>query len=82
LDGNPETALSVLTSASDANVFFHDEKKKMKLKLYQLSIAIRSENFPMISEICRWFCNYRPFKNSVYSLYSSSLTGYVIEKGN
>ncbi|KAI9014686.1 hypothetical protein BC832DRAFT_546156 [Gaertneriomyces semiglobifer] len=75
MDGSEEDAHSALKSAFDANVFYHDEPKRIKLKLHMAAVAIYGGNGPRVTEVCRWFCQYRLYANDMYRLYSALQAG-------
>ncbi|KAJ3022930.1 transcription factor TFIIIC subunit tfc4 [Thoreauomyces humboldtii] len=74
-DGKEDEAQAALKAAVDANVFYHDEEKRVKLRLHMVCVAIYAGNAPRVTELCRWFCAYQPLKNDVYRLYGALQTG-------
>ncbi|KND00364.1 transcription factor TFIIIC subunit TFC4 [Spizellomyces punctatus DAOM BR117] len=75
MDGKEDDAQTTLKAAFDANVFYHDELRKVRLRLHMISVAIYAGNAARVTDICRWFCQYRPFSNDVYRLYSAMQAG-------
>ncbi|KAJ3167785.1 transcription factor TFIIIC subunit tfc4 [Geranomyces variabilis] len=75
MDGKEEEAQDALKSAFDANVFFHDETMKIRLRLHMISVAIYAGNAVRVTELCRWFCAFKPFVNDVYRLYCAMQAG-------
>ncbi|KAJ3162863.1 transcription factor TFIIIC subunit tfc4 [Geranomyces michiganensis] len=75
MDGNEEDAQDALKSAFDANVYFHDEILKVRLRLHMISVAIYAGNAARVTDLCRWFCSFKPFVNDVYRLYCAMQAG-------
>ncbi|KAI9094911.1 hypothetical protein DFS34DRAFT_627662 [Phlyctochytrium arcticum] len=75
IDGKEQDAQAALKSAFEANVFFHDEQKKIALRLHMICVAIYAGNAARVTEMCRWFCQYKTFTNDAYRLYSAMQTG-------
>ena len=73
-DDKQEEAQETLKAAFDASVFFHDEEKRVALKLHMIASAIYANNFALVSESCRYFLNYRLLTNDMYHLYIACLS--------
>ncbi|KAI9002582.1 hypothetical protein DFJ74DRAFT_746437 [Hyaloraphidium curvatum] len=70
-----EEAQAVLQSAIDANVFYHDEQRHHTLRMLSIGIALQNGDVLKVADVCRWFCNQKPYKNDPYRLYSACLSG-------
>ncbi|KAI8824526.1 uncharacterized protein EV422DRAFT_520401 [Fimicolochytrium jonesii] len=75
MDGKEEEAQSTLMSAFDANVFYHDELRKIRLRLHMISVAIYGGNAVHVTDQCRWFCQTSGYPNDVYRIYSAMHAG-------
>ncbi|KAJ3106947.1 transcription factor TFIIIC subunit tfc4 [Phlyctochytrium planicorne] len=69
LEGKHEDAFNVLKSAFEANVFYHDEVKKQKLKMQMMAAAVHGRDFGKAIETIRWFCQHYPESQDPYRLY-------------
>ncbi|KAJ3039545.1 transcription factor TFIIIC subunit tfc4 [Rhizophlyctis rosea] len=75
MDGREDEAQEALEKAFEANVFYHDVEKRVHLKFHMMASAIYAGNAPAVTELCRWFCNYKPMTNDAYRLYSAMHSG-------
>ncbi|KAJ3316929.1 transcription factor TFIIIC subunit tfc4 [Blyttiomyces sp. JEL0837] len=75
MDGKDEDAYSALKSAFDANVFYHNEKRKINIRLQMIASAICCGNFGRAVDHIRWLTAYRPHDNDMYRLYCAVLQG-------
>ncbi|KAJ3288406.1 transcription factor TFIIIC subunit tfc4 [Borealophlyctis nickersoniae] len=75
LDGKEDDAQSWLKTAFDANVYYHDETRRVKLKLHMMAAAIYAGNAIRVAELCRWFCQYKPLANDTLRMFAAMQTG-------
>ncbi|KAJ3085898.1 transcription factor TFIIIC subunit tfc4 [Quaeritorhiza haematococci] len=75
IDSREEEAHEALKAAFDANVFYHNEQRKVALRLHMLAAAIYAKNYARVAEVCRWFLIYKPFANDMFRLYNACLAG-------
>ncbi|KAJ3053845.1 transcription factor TFIIIC subunit tfc4 [Rhizophlyctis rosea] len=75
IDAKEEDAQQALKSAFDANVFYHDTVKMVRLRLHMIAAAVYAGNALRVTELCRWFCNYKPLNNDMYRLFSAMQCG-------
>ncbi|KAL7270567.1 transcription factor TFIIIC subunit tfc4 [Rhizina undulata] len=71
---NFQDAYDVCNAAKEANVFFHNKKRKFIIWITWLSIAIYVGDSESCSTICRWFMTTFQFQSEAYSLFIASMT--------
>ncbi|KAF8477123.1 hypothetical protein BDZ91DRAFT_787718 [Kalaharituber pfeilii] len=71
---DPQDAYDVITAAKEANVFFHDEKRKFIVHATHLACAIWAQDAETTSEVTRFFMHSHQFQGDVYRLFITSMT--------
>ncbi|KAI8848650.1 hypothetical protein BC829DRAFT_417432 [Chytridium lagenaria] len=74
-DGKEEDSFTVLKSAYDANVFYHDDKRRRSLHLQMIASALYCGNYNRVVQHMRGFFIPLPENNELYRLYMAMITG-------
>jgi len=72
--GHPEVAYQVLTRIGEANVFYHDPKRKLGLKLTIIACALLCEDHSTVYDITRSITTLFQFQDDGYKLYTALLS--------
>ncbi|KAI5808754.1 hypothetical protein DFH27DRAFT_589841 [Peziza echinospora] len=71
---DPQDAYDVLSTAKEANVFFHDEKKKFIVHATHLACAIWAQDPEAVSDVTRFFMHSHQFQGEAYRLFIAAMT--------
>ena len=74
MEGKFKEAQDMLSSALNANVFYHSVEKQTACRLHMITAAIQAGDTQTVSDVVRWFCLERALTNDVYRLYTACLS--------
>ncbi|KNE66849.1 hypothetical protein, variant [Allomyces macrogynus ATCC 38327] len=70
-----DRAFSVLHDVADANVFWHDKAKMIRMHVVGMALGVAAARPEHTTTHARWLITHYPYHSNVYRLYAASLCG-------